>query len=123
MIDDSKIVVLLAAYNGGLYIEEQIKSILNQSIKPTKIIVSIDKSDDNTLLIVRSFQKKFKEIEILSFRKKFGSSTANFFNLILNSKLDNFDFVALSDRSTLSMMHQQKLQLLSSPSNFFLASF
>ena len=117
MIDDSKIVVLLAAYNGGLYIEEQIKSILNKSIKPTKIIVSIDKSDDNTLLIVRSFQKKFKEIEILSFRKKFGSSTANFFNLILNSKLDNFDFVALSDQDDIWKIKKLERSISSFDSN------
>ena len=36
------IAVLMATYNGALYLKEQIDSILNQSLQPTIIIVSDD---------------------------------------------------------------------------------
>lgn len=43
--------VVICTFNGELYIEDQIKSILSQSIPPAKIIISDDGSSDNTIQI------------------------------------------------------------------------
>ena len=40
--------VLLATYNGEKYIREQIESILNQTYKNIRLIISDDCSKDNT---------------------------------------------------------------------------
>lgn len=54
-----KIGVLLASYNGELFIRQQIDSILNQTTIETiyKFVVSDDGSIDNTLNIVRDYPK------------------------------------------------------------------
>ncbi|MCI7211958.1 MAG: glycosyltransferase [Ruminococcus bromii] len=43
--------VVIATYNGEKYIEQQLLSIINQSVKPYEIIISDDNSKDNTLSI------------------------------------------------------------------------
>ena len=56
------IAVLMATYNGALYIGEQIDSILNQSIPPKIIIVSDDGSEDDTLAILEKYATEGKII-------------------------------------------------------------
>lgn len=44
--------VVMATYNGSLYIEEQLRSILNQTLLPDEIIISDDNSTDQTVSII-----------------------------------------------------------------------
>lgn len=48
--------VCLASYNGGVYINEQIKSILLQLQDNDELIISDDGSADDTLAVISSFQ-------------------------------------------------------------------
>ena len=48
--------VIMPAYNGEKYIEEAIKSILDQTYDNFELIIIEDKSKDNTLNIIRKFQ-------------------------------------------------------------------
>lgn len=52
-----KIVVLMSTYNGEKYLEEQIESIINQTIK-AKIIVRDDGSKDKTQMILDKYKKR-----------------------------------------------------------------
>lgn len=52
-IKDMKISVALCSYNGEKYIEQQLNSILNQSVSIDEIIVCDDGSTDNTVDIVK----------------------------------------------------------------------
>lgn len=47
--------VAIATYNGEKYIEEQLFSIINQSLKPDEVIICDDVSTDATLSIVNNF--------------------------------------------------------------------
>lgn len=94
----ARVYVLLAAYNGEKFIDQQIQSILNQTHKPCKIFINIDRSVDSTVDIVQRFNQNFKEIQILNTNKKFGSAAANFINLIMNVNFEDVDYVALSDQ-------------------------
>ena len=49
---EENIDILLATYNGEKYIKEQIESILNQTYKNIKLIISDDCSTDNTRKIL-----------------------------------------------------------------------
>lgn len=48
-----KISVALCTFNGASFIEEQLRSILNQTLPPSEIIVADDRSTDHTVAIVQ----------------------------------------------------------------------
>lgn len=94
-----KVAVLLAAYNGEKYIQEQIESIVNQVDVDVYIYISIDASTDRTLEICEQLQKIHKNIFIINKEKeRFGSAGKNFYYLIKNVDFKDFDFIALSDQ-------------------------
>lgn len=94
-----KVAVLLAAYNGEKYIQEQIESIVNQVDVDIYIYISIDASTDRTLEICQQLQKIYKNIFIINDgKKRFGSAGKNFYYLIKNIDFEEFDFIALSDQ-------------------------
>ena len=66
---NEKIDVLLATYNGEKYVKEQIDSILNQTYKDIRIIISDDCSKDNTRKMLEENIKKDKRI-ILYFQEE-----------------------------------------------------
>lgn len=84
-----KISVILASYNGEKYIEEQLNSILNQTMIPNEILVYDDCSSDATYEIVKKVALNNpnitwhikKNIANIGFR-------SNFKELIVNSKGD-----------------------------------
>lgn len=61
---ETKVSVLLCAYNGEAYIAEAIKSTLAQTFQDFEFIIVDDGSTDNTLKIIRSFHdERMKVIE------------------------------------------------------------
>jgi glycosyltransferase involved in cell wall biosynthesis len=66
-----KISVILPNYNHSKYLSLRINSILNQSYKPFEIIIIDDKSTDNSLEILREFEKK-NLIKLLVNKKNIG---------------------------------------------------
>lgn len=54
---EKKVDILLATYNGEKYVAEQIESILNQSYKNIRLIISDDCSKDSTTEILEKFRK------------------------------------------------------------------
>lgn len=53
-----KIAVVISTYNGSKYVTEQLSSIINQSLKPSWIVVRDDVSSDNTIEIVKQIVGK-----------------------------------------------------------------
>ena len=73
-----KISVVMAVYNGEKYIEEQLMSILSQSIMPDELIIQDDGSSDSTTDKIQSITEKsdvsvklIKNKENLGFSKNF----------------------------------------------------
>ncbi len=52
-----KISIAMATYNGEKYLEEQLDSILKQTVQPDELVVCDDGSTDNTVEILKSFAK------------------------------------------------------------------
>lgn len=61
---EEKIDVLLATYNGEKYLKEQIDSILEQTYKNIRLIISDDCSKDRTPEILKEYQQKDDRIEL-----------------------------------------------------------
>lgn len=95
----NKIAVILASYNGGKYIKEQIDSILNQESVLLDIIVYDDCSQDNTIEILNIY--KNSNITVHKREVGTGSAANNFLDAIqsLSDELINhYDFIAFSDQ-------------------------
>lgn len=69
---EEKIDILLASYNGEKYIKEQINSILNQTYKNIRLIISDDCSTDSTPKILKEYEKKDNRIELHLNEKNMG---------------------------------------------------
>lgn len=64
--------ILLATYNGEKYLREQIDSILNQTYKNIRLIISDDCSKDATREILEEYEKKDKRIKLFFQKKNLG---------------------------------------------------
>ena len=94
-----KFAILLAAYNGEKYIEEQIESIITQKNVDCTIFISIDHATDNTEEICKEIANENKKVKILKkSENRFGSAGKNFYHLFREVDFDSFDYVALSDQ-------------------------
>ena len=69
---DEKIDVLLATYNGEKYLKEQIDSILNQTYKNIRIVISDDCSKDTTRKILEEYENKDARIKVHYQEKNLG---------------------------------------------------
>lgn len=85
--------VCVAAYNGSLYIQEQIKSILKQLSEDDELIVSDDGSKDNTISLLEAM--KDERIKIFRNTGRHGV-VANFENA-LNNAIGDYIFLADQD--------------------------
>jgi rhamnosyltransferase len=103
-----KIAVLLAAYNGMQWIEEQLISILGQSGVDATVHISIDPSTDGTEAWCTAYAADHPNVVILPDGGKFGGASRNFFRLIRDVDFDAYDFVALADQD--DIWHSDKLQ-------------
>ena len=57
--------VLLATYNGEKYLDEQLNSLINQTFKNIKILISDDNSTDKTINIIKKYIEIDSRIELL----------------------------------------------------------
>ena len=88
------VTVAIATYNGAKYLEEQLHSILSQTLVPAELVVCDDASDDGTRDILEKYQAK----GLLRFyvnEKRLGY-VANFQKAVLNASLGHY--IALSDQ-------------------------
>lgn len=86
--------VAMAAYNGEKYISEQLQSIVDQTYRNIEIIITDDKSTDNTVQVIRDFQKRYSNIFLFCNTENLGI-TRTFENSFKNC---NGDLIAISDQ-------------------------
>ncbi len=89
-----KVQVLLSSYNGQKYIREQLDSILNQEDVDVHCLVRDDGSTDETNDILREYQTKHKNIEVLC-EKNIGYK-ASFMKLVRVS--GEYDYYSFADQ-------------------------
>ena len=61
----TKISVIVPVYNSSRYLDECLSSLVNQTFRDIEIICINDASTDNTLKILRNWEKKDKRIKII----------------------------------------------------------
>lgn len=78
-----RVTILLASYNGELYLKEQIDSIINQKYTGWQLVLSDDCSSDSTKKIEKYYEKRW--LECIKFRENkvsHGSACSHFIDLL-----------------------------------------
>lgn len=107
-INVPKIAVLLAAYNGMEWIEEQIASILAQKEVDVTLFISVDSSTDGTEEWCAALAAKMLNVNLLPSVGRLGGAARNFFRLMRDVDFAGFKFVAFSDQD--DIWYLNKLQ-------------
>ena len=93
-MENPKLCILLASYNGEKYIKEQLDSIINQTYKNWKLVIRDDGSKDKTVAILNEYEKKDERIKVLRDSKGNLGFLKNFEELLFNA---DEEFVLFSD--------------------------
>lgn len=98
----------MSTYNGATYIEDQIKSIQNQKFKNWKLFVRDDGSSDETISIIRRFEKDDTRITLISDPISHRGIRGSFLHLLEITDSDYYMFcdqddVWLPEKITLSL--------------------
>ena len=95
----SKVAILMSTYNGERYLKEQIESLLKQTYDNIEIFIRDDGSKDNTIGIIKEYQKKYKNLHLVE-GKNLGFINS-FFELL--TYCDYADYYAYCDQDDVWM--------------------
>lgn len=100
-----KVTVFMPVYNTEKYLNESIKSILNQTYKNFELLIIDDGSTDNSLHIIKSF----KDNRIKVYENKVNKGLPYTRNLGLN--LANGEYIAFMDSDDISELNRLEVQV------------
>lgn len=78
--------IVMPAYNVGKYISNTLDSLIKQTYKNWELIISDDCSTDNTVDIIREYQKRYSNITLIRERHNHGGARIPRYNAILAAK-------------------------------------
>ena len=87
-----KISIIVPVYNVENYLHQSLESIINQSYKNIEIICINDGSTDNSLMILKEYEKKDKRIKVISQNNKGLAATKN-----VGMKVATGDYITFVD--------------------------
>ena len=96
-----RISVAMVTYNGELFLEEQLDSILNQLKEKDEVVISDDGSKDNTIEIIKNYQEKYSCIRLVQGPQK--GIKKNVENALKNCK---GEYIFLADQDDIWMPHK-----------------
>lgn len=94
--------LVMATYNGGKYLREQLDSIYNQTLLPDEIIVVDDCSKDDTIDILKEYSKKYNNLKYYQNETNQGVNK-NFEKAI---SLANGDYISICDQDDVWMPYK-----------------
>ena len=96
--EKNAVLILLASFNGGKFLEQQLDSFSAQTHEHWNLLVSDDGSSDNTLDILARFQAKLEGRHNVSVVDGPRSGCANNFLSLLKRIPNDSSLVAMSDQ-------------------------
>ena len=105
--------ILMATFNGQEYIKEQIDSIISQTYEDWDLYIRDDGSKDETLNIIKEYEKQDSRIHILSYPSKNHGACLNFYHLLRAAKtvVPVHDFYFLSDQDDIWENNKIELEI------------
>lgn len=93
----SPVSILMSTYNGEMFLDKQIDSILNQTHKNFKLIIRDDGSSDETLTIINDYLHKYPNVvSLLKDTEENIGSTKSFLRML--NYVDDESYVMFSDQ-------------------------
>jgi len=106
--------ILLATYNGGEFLAEQLDSLFSQTFQSFTLLIRDDGSSDNTLAIIAAYEQRFPDrIQLLIDDKRNVGATQNF-GLLLEQSSANYIFFCDQDDVWLKNKMEVSLQKIRS---------
>ena len=82
LVAEHEIAILLATYNGGKYLREQLNSILSQTYTKWHLYIHDDGSKDNTIEILKDYQLRYPDKVTIVEGEPTGGAKNNFYFLL-----------------------------------------
>ena len=112
LVMTESVLIILASYNGGTYIEQQIRSIQEQDYEKWSLWIRDDGSTDNTVALIRGISQNEKRIKLIEDDLGNLGPAANFSALMSLAVQDGtYDYVCFSDQDDVWMNCKLRLQL------------
>lgn len=92
------VTILLATFNGALWLDEQLQSIVCQTGVDVSVVASDDSSTDATMQRLADWSTRVRLQVLPQPVRRFGSAHRNFLRLICDAPLGNAEYVALADQ-------------------------
>ena len=110
---------VMCTFNGALYLEEQLMSIINQTYPIYEIIIQDDCSTDSSNIVFQMFEKRYTCIHVYRNETRKGIN-ANFFSAMSRAK---GDFIAISDQDDIWELDKIENQMNSIQDNWLSSGF
>lgn len=109
-----RIAILMATYNGALYIGDQLDSIIRQTVDGWQLYIQDDVSTDDTIDIIRQYAAKDTRIHLRVNESRSGAAK-NFMTLLSETDADYYMFCDqddywLSDKIEISLKKMKELE-------------
>jgi glycosyltransferase involved in cell wall biosynthesis len=98
--------VLLCTYNGAAYLDQQLDSLFNQTVKIVNIYASDDGSNDETMEILQRWKRSWTKGEFVVVEGPRRGFSENFRSLVL--RVPHSDYLAFCDQD--DVWHSDKLE-------------
>jgi len=90
-----RVSVAMATYNGARFLDEQLRSIADQSLKPAELVISDDGSTDDTLAVIAAFARTAPfPVRVLDKTERLGFAD----NFLFAVEHCRHEYVAMSDQ-------------------------
>lgn len=97
--EEATVLIMMATYNGEIYLKKQIDSIISQTYKNWKLIIQDDGSTDKTLSIIDNYCHKDKRIIKENNTSSFHGPYINFNSLANKCKnIESYDYYMFCDQ-------------------------
>lgn len=107
MLDENLVTIVLTTYNSEKFIDNTIKSVINQTYKNWELLVVDDYSKDNTVKILKKYSFANKKIKLFLNNKNRGCNYSRNFGI----KNAGGRYLALLDHDDLWLKNKLKKQL------------
>ncbi len=105
-MEDKKVLILLATYNGENYVRQMIDSVLSQDYKNIQLVLSDDGSKDSTADILDSYAESDSRVTHYRSGKRFGCAQNHFMHLL--SQFSDAPYIMFCDQD--DIWHSDKVR-------------